>query len=489
MLKNSKRLFVILILCVFVLTSFSTGTFAQATIQVDINGKTVALGTNQPYLSGSAVMLPLKAISEALGANVSYDSVNKNITLLRGDNVYMIKQGSSKVYINGRTFKLGAVSVVKNGATYISQDFVSAVFGFQSSFDSTTSKLSIKIKSLPVYFSDSFRIEYLDNGCKLVNDGENRRLLLVPDGKTAPKNVKADAIISIPLKKVLAASSTQVGPLLKLGVLSSLKAVTTDGPDWITPEIKKYITAGNAKFVGGDGMGEPDYEQVKAVNPDMTFLYFGSYGQMAVATKLEEMDLNFAVNNEYLEAHYLGRMEWIKFMAAFYDKELVAEKILNDAVKEIDSDTSKVAGLKEPKIAWGNSYKGKVSIPNAGSYVGKWIDMAGGDYAFKDVGIGASSSTYVSMEEFYANTKDADILIYSSTVNYMQNPTIAGIVADNPIFANMKAVKSGNVYAYSADWWETIPETDSFVKSIAAVFHPDAFKGYTPAKLVKLPQK
>jgi ABC-type Fe3+-hydroxamate transport system, periplasmic component len=161
---------------------------------------------------------------------------------------------------------------------------------------------------------------------------------------------------------------------------------------------------------------------------------------------------------------------------------------LNDAVKEIDSITAKVEGKAKPKVVWGSPYNGVVNVPNAGSYVGKWIDMGGGDYVFKNVGIGEANSTPLSMEEFYAGAKDADIFIYSSTVNYIANPTVEGIVKDNPIFAGIKAVKNGNVYAYSADWWETIPETDLFIKSMAGLFHPDAFKGYTPAKLVKLPK-
>lgn len=487
MSKNYKRVIVLIVAFVFILTSFSLS-MAASDVQVELNGKVLSLGSTPPYLQSGILMLPVKTLSEALGGNVSWDSVNKNITILRGDNVYIMKQGRETVYANGRAFKMSALSAVKNGSTYVPQDFVQIVFGLTSAFDSKASKLSIKMKSLPVYFSESFKVDYLDNGCKLVTDGENQRLLLVPEGKTAPQNIKYDRMISIPLKNVMAASSTQVGPLIKLGVFSSLKAVTTDVDGWKNAEIKNAITDGRVKFVGGDGMGEPDYELVKAINPDLIFVYTGDYGQQAIMQKADEMGINSVVNNEYMESHYLGRMEWIKFMGVFYDKELAAEKVLNDAVKEIDSITAKVDGKARPKVVWGSPYNGVVNVPNAGSYVGKWLDMAGGDYVFKNVGIGESNSTPLSMEEFYAGAKDADVFIYSSTVNYMANPTIEGIVKDNPIFANIKAVKNGNVYAYAADWWETIPETDLFIKSVAAVFHPDAFKGYTPAKLVKLPK-
>jgi hypothetical protein len=142
-------------------------------------------------------------------------------------------------------------------------------------------------------------------------------LLLVPEGKTAPQNIKYDRLVSIPLKNVMAASSTQVGPLIKLGVFGSLKAVTTDVDGWKNPEIKNAVTDGRVKFVGGDGMGEPDYELVKQINPDLIFVYTGDYGQQAIIQKADEMGINSAVNNEYMESHYLGRMEWIKFMGVF----------------------------------------------------------------------------------------------------------------------------------------------------------------------------
>ncbi len=488
MLKKRTKLLSVMIICIFVLSSITVAG-AQTTIQVDVNGRALALGSAQPYVSSGALMVPLKSLSEALGGNVSWDTVNKNITVLRGNNVYLLKQGKGTVYANGRAFKLSGLSVVKAGTTYVPQDFIQVVFGLNSAYDSKTSKLSIKMKSLPVYFSESFKVEYLDNGCKLVTDAENQRLLLVPQGMTAPKNVKADRIISIPVKNVMAASTTQVGPLIKLGVFSSLKAVTTSGGNWNTPAVNDAIKSGKIKYVGGEGMGEPDYEQVKAANPDLIFIYTGDYGQQSIMTKADEMGINSVVNNEYLEPHYLGRMEWVKFMGVFYDKELAAEKILNDAVKEIDTVAAKVEGLKMPKVAWGSSYKGVVNVPNAGSYIAKWIDIAGGDYVFKNVGAGQTNTSPLSMEEFYAKAKEADTFVYASSVNYMANPTIEGIVKDNPLFADIKAVKDGNVYAYSPDWWETIPESDLFVKSVAGIFHPEAFKGYTPTKLVKLPRK
>ncbi|WP_418791886.1 stalk domain-containing protein [Phosphitispora sp. TUW77] len=485
-IKHRKliSLFIISAIVVLALPAIST---AAPAIQVNINGKPVTFGNTQPYVINNIVMLPVRTISEALGANVTWDGVNNNVILRRGNNISILKKGNDTVYVNGKAFKLLTASSIRNGSMYVPQDFITDVFGFQISYDKKTAKVSIQIKELPVYYSKNFRIKYLDNGCKLITDGEHYRILLVPRGKTAPKGIIADKTVYIPLQKVMTASSTFAGAMAKLNVLDSLKAVTTSKDYWYILKVKDLVSRGAIKYVGGDNMEPPNYELVKSINPELVFLYTGTAGQQHVMRKLSEMGVSFAVNNEYLEPDGLGRLEWIKFTAAFYDKELEAEKMFNDAIKNVYTATAKAAGLTKPKVAWGLSWQGKVYITNPASYVGKWITMCGGDYVFKDHNVRAD--TQVSPEYFYAQAKDADVFIFSSTTNYMKSPTINQIVKENPLFANLKAVKNGNVWAYAPDWWQTIPETDVFVKDIAAVFHPEAFPGYKPVKLVKLPRE
>ena len=485
MIKKRRLISLFIIVAIAVLL-LPVNSYAAPAIQVHINGKPVTLSAAQPYILKNAVMLPVKAISEALGANVTWDAANNNVIIRRGNNISILKKNSSTVYVNGKAFSLLAASTVKNGSIYVPQDFITDVFGFQIAYNKTTARFSITIKELPLYYSKKFRIKYLDNGCKLVTDGENYRILLVQRGKTAPKGVVADKTVYIPLQKVMTGSSTYVGAMARLNVLDSLKAVTTSANYWYIPKVKQMVSQGKVKYVGGDNMEAPDYELVKSINPELVFVYTGTTGQQHVMKKLSELGIRYAVNNEYLEPDCLARLEWIKFTAAFYDKELQAEKILNDAVKNINTVTARVAGLQKPKVAWGLSWAGKIYITNPGSYVGKWINMCGGDYVFKNHA--TKADTQVSAEYFYAQAKDADIFIFSSTTNYMKSPTINQIIKENPLFANIKAVKNGNVWAYAPDWWQTIPETDVYVKDIAAVFHPGAFSGYKPVKLVKLPR-
>lgn len=51
-------------------------------------------------------------------------------------------------------------------------------------------------------------------------------------------------------------------------------------------------------------------------------------------------------------------------------------------------------------------------------YLPKMIELAGGSYIFDDLGDEeeATSTVSLQMEEFYAGAKDADYIIYNSTI-------------------------------------------------------------------------
>ena len=55
----------------------------------------------------------------------------------------------------------------------------------------------------------------------------------------------------------------------------------------------------------------------------------------------------------------------------------------------------------------------------SGDYLAKAIELAGGTYLFQDLPgeDNAQATTNLQMEAFYAKAKQADVLIYSSTID------------------------------------------------------------------------
>ena len=58
-------------------------------------------------------------------------------------------------------------------------------------------------------------------------------------------------------------------------------------------------------------------------------------------------------------------------------------------------------------------------------YVAQMIEMAGGDYVFADLTDNGNnlSTMNLPLEDFYAGAKDADVLLYNSTIEGVAHTT------------------------------------------------------------------
>ncbi len=58
------------------------------------------------------------------------------------------------------------------------------------------------------------------------------------------------------------------------------------------------------------------------------------------------------------------------------------------------------------------------TVRKGGDYVAKMIGMAGGSYVFADLTDSGNNlaTMNISLEDFYAGARDADVLLYNSTI-------------------------------------------------------------------------
>lgn len=333
-------------------------------------------------------------------------------------------------------------------------------------------------------YARGFKIENLADGCKKVTDGNKRVMLLVPRGQKVPSEYKNLPVVYTPVKRVVITSTTQASLMRPLGVLGSIVGVTTEKDQWYIDQVKAGMESGSIQLVGG-GMGPLDYDKIVALKPDLVFMSTGGPNDARALQKLEELNIPVAVDNEWLENDPLGRLEWIKFIAAFYDKEQQASDFFDGAEKRIAEITAKVAKVKDkPKVIWGLIYQGKAYVPAADSYVARMIAMAGGDYLFK--GNKGTGSGAITFEEYYALGKEADIYIDDTMMNLGRN-TIAHITDQSRLMADLPVLKKGNVWGYQPWYWQSLDKTDEVIEDLAAIFHPALFPGYQLKHFLKLP--
>lgn len=102
-------------------------------VSVFVNGSPVAFPDQQPYLDTSAgrVYVPLRFVSEALGAGVSWVQEEQKIVINKGDTLIMLHSGSREVYVNSRIYTMDVAVELVNGRNMVPLRFVSEALGAQ----------------------------------------------------------------------------------------------------------------------------------------------------------------------------------------------------------------------------------------------------------------------------------------------------------------------------------------------------------------------
>ena len=119
------------------------------------------------------------------------------------------------------------------------------------------------------------------------------------------------------------------------------------------------------------------------------------------------------------------------------------------------------------------SSNGSVNVRKPGDYISKMIELAGGQYIFSaddlNVEENALSTMNIQMEAFYAGAKDADVLLYNSTIEGVVHTT-EELVAKCPLLAEFKAVQSGSVWCTTQSFFQQSTALVDFVLDLHRVF-------------------
>lgn len=354
--------------------------------------------------------------------------------------------------------------------------------------EATTSEESKSNESSAAFvenlYDPNFSIELLEDGIKKVIDGEGRELILVPkEMEEVPAEYTDSIVIRTPVENAVFLSSTQVCTFRAVddsAIIEAIAGVSGGVDEWAgIPAIKEGLENGSIVDIGGASMGEPDYELIQSLNPDIVFLYTGSNPQTNQIAKFEELGINYAVDNEYMESNYLARMEWMRFILTFFNADEQVNEVMNNAQKVVDEVKSKIEGLEKPKVAVFSVYDGAVYGTSDNSWVGTMLSDMGGINAFSGMPEGT-----LTMEAAFECIQDADVIIYTSTPAYCNG--MEGVMEAFPQLSECKAYENDRVYQYGESFWIGIDQSEIMAADLAAAIYPDTFADRTLTYYVKL---
>lgn len=319
------------------------------------------------------------------------------------------------------------------------------------------------VGSMELQYAEQFAVDYYENGVSLVTIAGEERYLLVPDGAAAPE-IEGATVLHTPLDHLYLASSGAMDPFRQLDALGAVRFTSTTAADWSLPEVADAMAAGELLYAGK--YRAPDYELLLAEGCLFAVENTMIFHSPATREQLESLGIPTMVERSSYESHPLGRMEWIKLYALLVGKEAEAEAFFDRQTAALDDILGAESTGKTVAFFYLNP-NGYVNVRRPGDYLSKMAELAGGVYvpAELEAEDSALSTMNMQLEAFYAGAKDADVLIYNSNIYPMDS--LAQLIAASDLFADFRAVQSGEVWATEQNLFQ---ET-SAVGGMIADFH------------------
>ena len=319
--------------------------------------------------------------------------------------------------------------------------------------------------SMELSYAENFNVDYYTGGYALITISDGSRFLVVPEDQQVPTGIDDDIVIlQQPIDNIYLVATSVMCLFDSLDSLDTIALSGTDADGWYIENAKKALENGDILYAGK--YSKPDYELLLAHDCKLAIENTMISHTPEVKEKIEALGIPVIIEQSSFEPHPLGRTEWIKLYAVLVDKEDIAERIFDEQVAYMRSveeleDTDKTVAF------FYISSSGSAVTRKSGDYVTKMIELAGGEYIYNDLGDPekATSTVTLEMEEFYTTAKDADYIIYNSTIDggiY----TIEELVGKNALLADFKAVQNGDVWCTGQNLYQETTQLGLMISDI-----------------------
>jgi iron complex transport system substrate-binding protein len=307
---------------------------------------------------------------------------------------------------------------------------------------------------------------------------ETFRYLVLEENQEFPVG-NFDAVIQLPITKVVLTSTTQIPHLDLLGM--SEKLIGFPQPDLISSEITRVlIDAGKVQDLGAGPAANPelivelapDWIMISTLGEDLRYLDF-----------FKTAEVPAIINGEYVEQHPLGRAEWIKFtgilLGKYEESKVVFEQVEQDYLKAVSLGAS-ISQTQKPSVLSGVMYQDIWYAPGSESWGALILQNAGGNYVFEDQS--GTGSLQLNYEFVLEQAMDADFWIGSADFASLVN-----MGELEPRYQAIKAYQSGNVFTYTQkkgatgglEYFELgYMRPDLILKDLMKILHPDLLPDY-----------
>lgn len=320
-------------------------------------------------------------------------------------------------------------------------------------------------RSMKLQYAEQYAVDYYKDGYILVSVADGRSYLIVPEGKEPPKDLQEGIIVlKRPLEHIYLVASAAMDMVCALDELAAVRFCGQKTENWCIEEAREAMEQGKILYAGKYDM--PDYELL--VSEGCSFAVENNMITHApeVLEKLEDFGIPALIDCSSYENHPMGRVEWVKLYGVLLGKEAEAKAAFAAQEEQFRQVAKKEPSGKTVAFFYITT-NGMANVRVSADYVPKMIEIAGGKYIFDDLGEEDShrSSMTMQMEEFYQRAKEADYLIYNSTID-KELISIEELLQKEALLRDFQAVQEGRVFCTTKDLYQQSMSVGQMIEDI-----------------------
>lgn len=304
--------------------------------------------------------------------------------------------------------------------------------------------------------------------------------LLVQCGAPRPEGYEEYATFEVPAKTLITTSTTELPHVVTLGLVDGL--LGHDEYDYVvSPEIRRRIDAGTMLEVGSGS--KLNLELVAAASPDLLLMDNPGDLELGLLAKLRELRVSVALVPSFLETSALGRAEWLKITALFFNEEARAE----ESFAEVETRYLELARrvreeippADRPQVLFGGPIQGTWYAPGGRSFVSRLLADAGAEHPWADRP--EEGSVPLGLETVFARAGTADLWLHPCLCASLDE-----LLAIDERLALFTPFQRGDVFNHDArvnatggnDYWESgTARPDLVLADWVELFHPELQEG------------
>lgn len=329
----------------------------------------------------------------------------------------------------------------------------------------------------------NFSVEVISPTEKVLTDAAGRKLLLYSGRESKSSDAKDyDLAVKIPLNRTIACTPIQLAFALRLdketggGVLDKFTGILNGAEaHLVLPELVERMRNGKIRDIRS-------ISELRAAKPDITFAFLWTRDDPQLVNIMEHLKLPYVVTDAWYESSFLGRIQWLEFIAHFFNQEKKAREIISRISEEIEAikfQNKKIAS--SPNVLWFVDFQDFVFVTGGKSWAAQSVTDLGGKIITPEPN--SSGSVDSSREWVASHLGEADVIIFT-----MVRPTIAHIAQMYPKISESPAFKNKKVFGFSIEYWqESTYAPELWYTELSRILHPtpmvQELRVFSPARL------